>query len=80
VTTVISGGTAPRAPGGTVTRWPPGIGIPFTKALSRSAILPGDGNYRDNLNTGIIAMTMDGIAKDKGPGPGAARRARGNRR
>jgi len=44
-----------------VTRWPPGIVAPFTSALSRSAILPGDGNYRDNLNAGIIAMTMDGI-------------------
>ena len=30
----------------------PGIGVLFTVALSRSAILPGDGNYRDNLNAG----------------------------
>ena len=30
----------------------PGIGVLFTSALSRSAILPGDGNYRDNLNAG----------------------------
>jgi len=53
--------------------------VPFTIALSRSGILPGDGNYRDNHNTGIMAMTMNAIAKHKGPRPGAARRARGNR-
>jgi hypothetical protein len=63
----------------TVTRWPPPIGAPFTIALSRSGILPGDGNYRDNDNTGIMAMTMNGIAKNEGPRPGAGRRARGNR-
>ena len=63
----------------TVTRWPPPIGVPFTIALSRSAILPGDGNYRDTDNTGIMAMTMNGIAKNQGPRPGAGRRARGNR-
>jgi hypothetical protein len=40
----------------------PGIGVPFTNALSRSAILPGDGNYRDNLNAGIMAMIMNRIA------------------
>jgi hypothetical protein len=62
-----------------VTRWLPGIGAPFTGALSRSAILPGDGNYRDNLNAGIMAMTMNRIAIDAGPGR-ADRRARGNRR
>ena len=62
-----------------VTRWLPGIGAPFTGALSRSAILPGDGNYRDNLNAGIMAMTMNGIAMGAGPGR-ADRRARGNRR
>ena len=62
-----------------VTRWLPGIGAPFTGALSRSAILPGDGNYRDNLNAGIMAMTMNRTAM--GPGPGRAdRRGRGNRR
>jgi hypothetical protein len=48
--------------------------------LSRSAILPGDGNYRDNDNTGIMAMTMNGIAKHEGRRPGAGRRARGIRR
>ena len=64
----------------TVTRWPPPIGVPFTIASSRSGILPGDGNYRDIDNTGIMAMTMNGIAKNKGPWPGAPRRARGNRR
>jgi hypothetical protein len=64
----------------TVTRWPPPIGVPFTIALSRSGILPGDGNYRDTDNTGIMAMTMNGIAKNEGPRPGAGRRARGNRR
>ena len=62
-----------------VTRWLPGIGTPFTSALSRSAILPGDGNYRDNLNAGIMAMTMNGIAMGAGP-VRADRRARGNRR
>ena len=62
-----------------VTRWLPGIGTPFTSALSRSAILPGDGNYRDNLNAGIMAMTMNGIAMNARPGR-ADRRARGNRR
>jgi len=54
--------------------------VTFTIALSRSAILPGDGNYRDHDNTGIMAMTMNGIAKNEGPRPGAVRRARGNRR
>jgi hypothetical protein len=54
--------------------------VPFTIALSRSGILPGDGNYRDNDNTGIMAMTMNGIAKNERPWPGAGRRARGNRR
>ena len=65
---------------GTVTRWPPPIGVPFTIALSRSGILPGDGNYPGNDNTGIMAMTMNVIAKHEGPQPGAGRRARGNRR
>ena len=51
-----------------VTLWLPGIGAPFTGALSRSAILPGDGNYRDNLDAGIMAMTMNGIAMGAGPG------------
>ena len=60
----------------------PGIGVLFTSALSRSAILPGDGNYPDNLSAGIMAMTMNGGA---GPGPVGRRvcgmhRARGNRR
>jgi hypothetical protein len=68
------------SPGATVTRWPPPIGVPFTMALSRSAILPGDGNYRGTLNTGIMAMTMNGIVKNEGPRPQAGRRARGNRR
>jgi hypothetical protein len=54
--------------------------VPFTFALSRSGILPGDGNYRDDDNTGIMAMTMNGIAKHEGLWPGAGRRARGNRR
>jgi hypothetical protein len=63
-----------------VTRSLPGIGVVFTSALSRSAILPGDGNYRDNLNAGIMAMTMDGIAMGAGRAPAADRRARGNRR
>ena len=62
-----------------VTRWLPGIGAPFTSALSRSAILPGDGNYRDNLNAGIMAMTMNRTAMGAGPGH-ADRRGRGNRR
>jgi hypothetical protein len=53
--------------------------VPFTIALSRSAILPGDGNYPGSDNTGIMAMTMNGIAKNEGPGPGAGRRARGTR-
>jgi hypothetical protein len=53
--------------------------VPFTCALPRSAILPGDGNYRDNLNAGIMAMTMNGIATGAGP-ERADRRARGNRR
>jgi hypothetical protein len=52
--------------------------VPFTIALSRSAILPGDGNYRVNDNTGIMAMTMNGIAKNEGPVPLAGRRAGGN--
>ena len=63
-----------------VTRWLPGIGALFTDALSRSAILPGDGNYRDNSDAGIMAMTMIGIAMGAGPGRAADRRARGNRR
>jgi hypothetical protein len=63
-----------------VTRRIPGIAAPFTGALSRSAILRGDGNYRDNLNAGIMAMTMNGIAMGAGPGPAADRRARGTRR
>jgi hypothetical protein len=54
--------------------------VPFTIALSRSAILPGDGNYRDNDNAGIMAMTMNGIAENEGPRPGAGRRVGGNRR
>jgi hypothetical protein len=53
--------------------------VPFTIALSRSAILPGDGNYRDNDNTGIMAMTMNGIAKNEGPRPRVGRRAGWNR-
>ena len=60
------------------------IGPLFTTALTRSAILPGDGNYRDYLNAGIIAMTMNGT---RGHGPTALRLARacdsqacGNRR
>ncbi len=52
----------------------------FTIALSRSAILPGDGNYRGNLNTGIMALTMNAIAKNGDGRPLAGRRARGNRR
>jgi hypothetical protein len=52
----------------------------FTIALSRSAILPGDGNYRGNHNTGIMAMTMNAIAKNGDRRPLAGRRARGNRR
>jgi len=68
------------SPGGTVTRWPPLIGVPFTIALSRFGMLPGDGNYRDDDNAGIMAMTMNDIAKHEGPRPGAGRRARGNRR
>jgi hypothetical protein len=70
----------PSGSGGTVTRWPSPIGVPFTIALSRSGILPGDGNYRDDDNAGIMAMTMNGIAKNEGPRPGAGRRARWNRR
>jgi len=71
-------------PPATVTRWPPPIGVPFTIALSRSAILPGDGNYRDTDNTGIMTMTMNGIASNEGhphqgPRPRAGRRACGNR-
>jgi hypothetical protein len=62
-----------------VTRWLPGIRAPFTSASPRSAILPGDGNYRDNLNTGIMAMIMNGIAMGAGR-ERADRRARGNRR
>jgi glycosyltransferase involved in cell wall biosynthesis len=42
--------------------------VPFTIALSRSAILPGDGNYPGSDNTGIMAMTMNGIAKNEGQG------------
>jgi hypothetical protein len=49
-----------------VTRPIPGIAAPFTDALSRSAILRVDGNYRDNLNAGIMAMTMNGIAMGAG--------------
>jgi hypothetical protein len=66
-------------PPATVTPWPPPIGVPFTIALSRSAILPGDGNYRDTDNTGIMTMTMNGIANTQGPRPRTGRRARGNR-
>jgi hypothetical protein len=54
--------------------------VPFTITSSRSGILPGDGNFRDNDNTGIMAMTMNVIAKHEGPRPGAGRRARRNRR
>jgi hypothetical protein len=68
-----------KAPELNVTRWLPGIVAPFTSALSRSAILPGDGNYRDNLNAGIMAVTMNGIAMGAGPGR-ADRHARGTRR
>jgi hypothetical protein len=63
-----------------VTRSIPGVGAPFTSALPRSAILPGDGNYRDNVNAGIMAMTVKGIAMGAGPVRAADRRARGNRR
>ena len=73
-------GEFPAAPEVTVTGWPSPIGVPFTIALSRSGILPGDGNYRDDDNAGIMAMTMNGIAKNEGPRPGAGRRARWNRR
>jgi hypothetical protein len=80
VTTAIARTDAfARPASATVTRWPPRIGVPFTIALSRSAILPGDGNYRDTDNTGIMAMTMNGIAKNEGPRPWAGRRACGNR-
>jgi hypothetical protein len=48
--------------------------------LSRSAILRVDGNYRDNLDAGSTAMTMNGIAMGAGPVPAADRRARGTRR
>jgi hypothetical protein len=70
---------------GTVTRRPLPIGVPFTIASSRSGILPGDGNYPGTDNTGIMAMTMNGIPKHEGrphqgPRPEAGRRARGNRR
>ena len=54
--------------------------MPFTIALSRSAILPGDGNYRDDDNTGIMAMTMNGIAKNERPALLAGPRTGGNRR
>jgi hypothetical protein len=63
-----------------VTRWLPRIGAPFTDALPRSAILPGDDNYRDTRSAGIMAMTMSGIAMGARPGQAADRRARGNRR
>jgi hypothetical protein len=63
-----------------VTRRIPGIAAPFTGALSRSAILRGDGNYRDDLNPVSMVMTMNGIAVAAGPGPAAQRRARGTRR
>jgi hypothetical protein len=73
-----------------VTVWLPGIGAPFTGALPASAILPGDGNYRDHLNASIMAMTMNGVAMGAGPGRAAGRRSqvrrvsgnrsRGNRR
>jgi glycosyltransferase involved in cell wall biosynthesis len=43
--------------------------VPFTIALSRSAILPGDGNYPGSDNTGIMAMTMNGVASNEGPRP-----------
>jgi hypothetical protein len=49
---------------GTVTRWPPPIGVLFTI---------------ENNNAGIMAMTMNGIANNEGPRPGAGRRAGGNR-
>jgi hypothetical protein len=37
-----------------VTGRPPLIGLLFITALTRSTILPGDGNYRYYLNAGII--------------------------
>jgi hypothetical protein len=40
--------------------------VPFTIASPRSAILPGDGNFRDHRNAGIMTMTMNGFAKNEG--------------
>ena len=81
MSTAFSGGGRPILPSaGTVTRWPPPGSVPFTMASPRSAILPGDGNYRGNRNPGIMAKIMNAIADNEGPAPLAGRRARGNRR
>jgi hypothetical protein len=53
--------------------------VPFTIASSRSGILPGDGNYPGNDNTGIMAMTMNAIGKNEGRAPLAGRRVGGHR-
>jgi phosphatidylinositol alpha 1,6-mannosyltransferase len=46
---------SPDAARGNVTGQPPPIGRSFTTTLTRSIILPGDGNYRYYLNAGIMA-------------------------
>jgi hypothetical protein len=63
-----------------VTRQPPGGGLSFILAFTAYRILPGDGNYRSNLNAGIIAMNMNGIAPGGDPQSAASLYARGNRR
>jgi hypothetical protein len=55
----------------------PGIARLFTGASLRYTILPGDDNYRYNLNAGI--MNRGGIVMGAGHGP-ADGHARGNRR
>jgi hypothetical protein len=55
----------------------PVIGRPFTGTSIRCTILPGDDNYRDYLNAGI--MDRDGIVMGAGDRP-ADGHARGNRR
>jgi hypothetical protein len=48
--------------------------------LTRSIILPGNGNYRYYLNAGIMTMTMNGTELGIGRRLAIGRPARGSRR
>jgi hypothetical protein len=66
----VPSGTARR----NVTPRPPGIGFPFTTTLTRSTILPGDGNYRYYLNAGIMCDEHEWHRDARWPAAGRRRR------